>query len=192
MTFQKNFLTEELFVHKFFLCYIKQSDPKDPVFMRTIFAKYIGPFSFDLLHVSSSGSIKKHADQDLSSSYNSKMYFLILLLFCWYQWVPDYQGLLKSALSSLSNRSEKLLYMIWKMLALYLLTPSNVFSVEHFSAHVCSLKTTWIVIIAEVSKSHFFFTEVFVFPKCSFSSCIDGFSKPFLWILWLWNAKMLY
>lgn len=120
VTFQKNFLTEELFVHKFFLCYIKQSDPKDPVFMRTIFAKYIGPFSFDLLHVSSSGSIKKHADQDLSSSYNSKMYFLILLLFCWYQWVPDYQGLLKSALSSLSNRSEKLLYMIWKMLALYI------------------------------------------------------------------------
>lgn len=105
----------------FSLLYKTKSTSRSSVFMRTIFAKYIGPFSLNLLQVSSSGSIKKHVDQDLSSqSYNSKIYFVIHLLVCGYRRVPEYQGFLKSALSSLSNRSEKLLFMIWKMLALYI------------------------------------------------------------------------
>lgn len=166
----------------FSLLYKTKSTSRSSVFMRTIFAKYIGPFSLNLLQVSSSGSIKKHVDQDLSSqSYNSKIYFVIHLLVCGYRRVLEYQGLLKSSLSSLSNRSEKLLYMIWKMLALYICwhPVTRVFPVEHFHAPVCSLKTTWIVIVAEVSKSHFFFTEVFVFPNCFLSSCSDRFSITF-------------
>lgn len=70
----------------FSLLYKTKSTLRSSFFMRTIFAKYIGPFSLNLLQVSSSGSIKKHVDQDLSSqSYNSKIYFVIHLLVCGYR-----------------------------------------------------------------------------------------------------------